>query len=537
MTNVQNPEILRFSHKVSAVEDAGVSALIAGVFRGVKKAEGSLKTIEKLTGAPIQRLIDSEQITGTFKEFTTIPLADGMPFTTVLVMGLGKEKSYNTDAVRSITAKAVRTLRKIGKTQVAIVPSDLPGSVAENVEAITEGTILGLYKFEKYAKEGSETPKKQFREILFVHKTAEEMAEAEMASSKGIIYANATNLARSLGNEPGNICTPQYLAEKAVELGEKHNFTVKIHKKDDLKDMGMGGILSVGAAGKNKPVLIEMHYNCGNENAPHIGLVGKGITFDAGGISIKPGGGMYQMKFDMCGSAAVLGAMDGIGGAKPQVNITALIPSAENLLDKSGYKPGDVIKIYDGTTVEIINTDAEGRLLLADALSYITKEKKVDMVVDLATLTGGVIRAIGHVGSGIMGNNQLLIDRMIEESTTFAEKMWHFPLWSEFSVHLKSNVAEMTNCHDAPVASTPTAGKFLQSFVNDTPWIHLDIAGTAYIDEDTTLYYHKPYLPKRGATGVSVRPLISLVTDLGERYGSKRSEMLDILQKGGTESW
>lgn len=537
MTNVQTPDILNFNHKVGSVEKAGVKALIVAVFKDLTKADGALAKIETITGAPIQELIDSGQIKGTFKEFTIIPLAKDAPFSTILIMGLGKRDSYNTDAVRSITAKAIRTLRKIGMMNAAIVPSDLPGDVAEIVQAVTEGTILGLYKFSKYVSKDKIKPQKQFEEVLFIHNSEDEMNAGKAASTLGEIYGNATNTARSLGNEPSNICTPQFLAEHAIELGEKFGFAVKIHDKAELKAMNMGGTLAVGAAGNNDPLLIEMTYNCGRDDAPHIGLIGKGITFDAGGISIKPAGGMHMMKFDMCGAAAVLGAMEVLGSTKPDLNITALIPAAENLLDKCAYKPGDIIKTFDGSTIEIINTDAEGRLLLADALGYASLEKKVDLMIDLATLTGGVIKAIGHVGSGIMGNNKLLIDRMIEESNRFSEKMWHFPLWAEFSVHLKSAVAEIANSHGSGVASTPTAGKFLQSFVNDTPWIHLDIAGTAYIDEDTTLYYHKPYLPKRGATGVAVRPLASMITELGKKYGKKRDEMKEILAKGGTESW
>ncbi len=533
---IPDPATLKFSHKLLTPEKANLPALVVGVFKGLKKPEGVLASIAKQTGAPVQELITSGEIRGVFKEFTTIPLGKGSPFRTMLVMGMGPKKSFNNDVLRSIMARAVRILRKIGRPRVAIVPSDFPGDVSHTVEALTEGTLLGLYKFAKYLDPDASPSRRPLNEVIFLHGDRKSLKAAKVASQKGEVMGWATNQARNLGNEPGNYCVPQTLAAEAKRLGKKHGLTVKVFEKKQLEKMGMGGILAVGSAGKNPPVLIAARYQGGRKGAPLIALVGKGITFDAGGVSIKSYKGMHTMKYDMCGAAAVLGALDAIAGLKLPVNILALIPSAENLLDSQGYKPGDLIQIYDGKRVEIIDTDAEGRLLLADALSYAVAQN-ASLLVDAATLTGGVIRAIGHVGSGIMGNNQWAIDLMIKAGKHYAEKMWQFPLWPEFNVHLKSTVATIANCHGSPVASTPTAAKFLQHFVNKTPWVHLDIAGTASTEEDSTLYYHKPYLPKRGATGVGVRTIAHFVELISEECGSDKKKLVQLLDDNMIEEW
>lgn len=517
---IPDPGSVHFRTYVGELEQIDCPCLMIGAFQGLERPEGALARVDDLTDYPIQNLIDSGEIRGSFKEFTMLHLGEGKAISHVLVMGLGKREEFTVDRVRSVVAKAVRTFRKIGRPQMAVLPCDFPADPADVSEAVVEGSLLGLYKFDKYYHE-HRPRRRAFDEVCLAFASDDEIVGVQEAINRGSSLGWATLMARNLANEPGNVRTPQAMAEQAEAIAKCHGLAFRVFDEKSLKQMRMGGILAVGAAAEHPPRLIELRYDGGGPQAPTLGVVGKGVTFDAGGLSIKGSTGMWRMKYDMSGGAAALGIIDAIAQMELPLNVLCLVPCAENVIGSKGYRPGDVIRMYNGRHVEILNTDAEGRLLLADALAYAC-DQGVDLVVDMATLTGGVVSALGHAGSGLMSNNDWAADQMMAAGGHCAEKLWRLPLWEEYGVHLKSIVAEMVNCHESPAASTATAGMFLQAFVGDTPWVHLDIAGTAWIGEDSTLYYHKPYLPKRGATGVPVRTVTQFARRIVEACkGSK----------------
>ncbi|HEU0264553.1 MAG TPA: leucyl aminopeptidase, partial [Geobacterales bacterium] len=304
-------------------------------------------------------------------------------------------------------------------------------------------------------------------------------------------------------NEPGNVATPSYLAEQARQLAATVGCRCTIIDKDELERLGAGGILAVGKGSHYPPCLVELTYQGGGEGARPLLLIGKGITFDSGGISLKPREGMERMKDDMAGAAAVLGVVRAVAELKLPINLVALLPLAENLPGGGAYKPGDILRTMAGTTVEVNNTDAEGRLVLADALHY-GRRFNPAAVIDIATLTGACLVALGTLATCIMGNNQGLVDRLLRSGETSGERLWQLPLWDEYGEAMKSDIADMKNA-GGPHAGTITAGWFLQQFVdNGVPWVHLDIAGTAWEEKG------RPYLPK-GASGVGVRLLVDFI--------------------------
>jgi leucyl aminopeptidase len=306
------------------------------------------------------------------------------------------------------------------------------------------------------------------------------------------------NLARDLVSHPGNVVTTGYLAETARKLADRHKLTCEILEMDELERLGMNALVAVGKGSIEPPRLIVLEYRGGGKERPVV-LVGKGITFDSGGISIKPGAGMEEMKTDMAGGAAVLGAMEAAAGLKLPINLVCIIPTAENMPDGKAYKPGDVVTSLSGTTIEITNTDAEGRLVLCDALHFAKKYKPTTMI-DLATLTGACVVALGHEASGLMGNDQRLINSLKQAGERCGERVWELPLWDGYGEAMKSDIADLKNAGSRDGGSI-TAGWFLKQFVGTTRWAHLDIAGTAWSDKA------RSYSPK-GATGVGVRLLI-----------------------------
>jgi len=486
-------------------------ALLLPLFQGAWGRSKIHGLVDKWSEIKPRDMVKSQEIRGDFKEFTILHLKKGLPFERVLLIGSGSQKEFSKDRVRSIAAKAARTLRKIRCTEMVIIPDCFPGlEPAQLAQAVVEGMILGLYRFSKY------TPDKVRAEVtpsvLFLTEDSAALPALKAGVRRGESVAHAANRVRDLANTPGNLMTPRILAETARGLSKHPSVKVTVHDEKVLKKKGMGGILSV-AQGSDEPArLVVLEYGKARKSVPHIAFVGKGVTFDTGGISIKPAAAMHHMKYDMSGAAAVIGIVDAIARLDLPVRITGVIPSAENMPSARAYKPGDVIKTYSGKYVEIMNTDAEGRMLLADALTLAT-ESKPDLIVDLATLTGGCVIALGHIASGVMGNCDWLCDRIQQAGNQCQEKMWQLPLYSEYMVQIRSTVADVINSGGRP-ASAITAGMFLKQFVGDIPWAHIDIAGTAWIEEDTTLYIHKPYLPKRGATGVGVRSMVTLVEDL-----------------------
>jgi len=377
-------------------------------------------------------------------------------------------------------------------------------STADSIECVVEGVLLGDYRFEKYKAVDDKKKKPHFTGIKEIAVCAAVYsAKLKSALSKAHHTASAASKARDMANEPGNGWTASSFAEYGRLLAKKHKMHCTVLGKNDMKRLQMGGLLAVNQGSAEAPKLVILEYKSAKKGAQTILLVGKGLTFDSGGISLKPAAGMQDMKYDMCGGAAVLSAMDAVGAEQPDVNVVAIVPATDNMNGSRALKPGDIIRHYSGLTSEIVNTDAEGRLILADALAYGIKKFTPDCVVDLATLTGAVILGLGHHRTGLLGNNQSVIKRILAAGERCGEPLWQLPLDEEYSKQIDSDVADIKNTGGRP-AGTITAAAYLQKFVGDTPWAHLDIAGTAW---DFT---KKSYIPK-GPSGTGTRTLVELI--------------------------
>lgn len=481
-------------------------ALIVNLFEGVKKPGGATGAVDQALGGLISQAIAQGEFRG--KSGTTLLLhtQGKVKAERVLVAGLGKQEQFGLESVRLVAGQALRVLRRHGCRRVGTI---LHGSgagglgVKEVAQAVTEGALLGLYTFDRYKKK--EEDHKPIQELALLLRDRVQVAEVRGGSGAGQIIARAVNLARDLVNEPSNSLTPQALAAQAQSVAKAGKLTCQILGKRQLERMGMGAFLGVAQGSGRPPVLIVLSYRGGRRKQPDLGLVGKGITFDSGGISIKPSEGMEQMKGDMAGGAAVIAAMGAIARIKPPINVTAIVPACENLPSGSALKPGDVVRTMDGKTIEVVNTDAEGRLVLADALCY-ARRLGCPRLVDAATLTGACVVALGSVRSGAFTNDQGWMDRVGAAAQAVGEKVWQMPMDGEYDEQISSDVADVKNIGGRK-AGAVTAAKFLARFVGEVPWVHLDIAGTTQADKE------KGYTPK-GATGVPVQTLVRVALDL-----------------------
>lgn len=432
----------------------------------------------------------------------------------LLLVGLGKTEKLTIEKLRCAAATAARSAQKVKAKALALMVPDatiieasetlrkeLGDSWQSLGSALSEGAVLSSYSFDKYFTK-REDKKSYLRSVLIA--TDNQSRTAEIA--RGVRYAKvvceATFLARDLANAPGNEIYPETLAERAEEAGIKTGFSVTIFDEDKIKDLKMGGLLGVSQGSSKPPRFIQMELNGEDEDLPTIVLVGKGVTFDSGGVSIKPSAGMSEMKMDMSGAAAVIGIMQAAARLKLPVHLVGLVPATENMLGGAALKPGDVITHYNGGTSEVDNTDAEGRLILADALGYASTFKP-DAVIDLATLTGACVVALGHCATGMMGNNQELMDELKASGERTYERVWQLPMFDEYEKLVKSDIADVKNA-GGRWGGAITAAMFLKKFIGDYKWVHLDIAGTAILEEAL------PYAPK-GGSGVGVRLLVDLL--------------------------
>ncbi len=422
----------------------------------------------------------------------------------VLLVGLGPKQDLDAEALRRAAGKAGKQLGALKVAEVVTpVPEFLGLVTAKPVgEIIAEGLSLGAYEFTEYKTGDSGDAPKSVKVRLV---DPEGTTDAKAVKNGGI-RAEATNFARTLGNTPPNVLSPKELAKRAEAMAKKQKLKFSVLEESDMKKLGMNMLLGVsqGAEEPAKLIIMEYHHEKAEET---VALVGKGITFDSGGISLKPGKGMDEMKFDMCGSAAVIGAMQAIAQVKPKVNVIGIVAASENMPDGKAQRPGDIVKAYNGKTVEILNTDAEGRLVLGDALAYVVDQYKPQAVVDLATLTGACIIALGHQACGAVTNNAALMDQVRAAASVSGERVWELPNYPEYAESLKGKHADLRNIGDGD-AGTIIGGAFLEHFVGDTPWVHLDIAGAAWSVK------HVDYHPSGSATGVGVR----LLTDLVSRW-------------------
>jgi leucyl aminopeptidase len=482
-------------------------AIMVYHYEGRKRPEGEAAAVDKALGGAITQLIKQGDIKGKLNEVTLIHSLGRLPAGRIAVVGLGKKKELDTNKIRGALAEACRYLRGKG---IASVASGVQGAGIDNikiddaVQAMTEGTVLGLYTFRRHMtkKENDSGEIKQFTII------GKEKRLLEKAIEKGQILAEAANWTRDMVNEPSNFMTPADMASAARQIARKYGLKVEVFEKEKIKEMRMGGLLGVSKGSQQTPRFIVLTYKGRESDDIDVALVGKGLTFDSGGISIKPSEHMEDMKGDMAGGAGVMGAIMAVARLKPKINVTALVPATENMPSGSAQKPGDVLTIMNGKTVEVVNTDAEGRLILADALSYANK-LGAKAIIDAATLTGACVVALGKICSGAFTNNQTLLDKVITASKEVGEPAWQLPMFDEYKEANKSNVADIKNTGNR-YGGAITAAKFLEEFVDKTPWVHLDIAGTADTDKE------KGYLVK-GATGVPVRTLVNVVLNMAKK--------------------
>lgn len=479
-----------------SILDVDSDVIIVNLFEGVKNPKGVTGVVDKAyNGIISDYVIKKENFEGKYGEVYKLPIVENGK--KIYIAGLGKQEEFTYTKIRNLTAKIVRNMSGNAKKVVSILHgAGVAGLCPERcAQMITEGAISGTYSFDKYKAVKKENV---IEEFIIAETDEEKFKAAEQGVKKGIVTAEAVNTARDLINESSQYLYPETLAEFAVK-----NSGVKttVYNKEEIKKMGMNAFLAVGQGSVHEPKLIHMEYKCENPKKK-IAIVGKGITFDAGGLDLKPAASMLTMRDDMSGAAAVICTMKAISILKPDVEVHAIVAACENMPSGSAYKPGDVITAKTGRTIEIDNTDAEGRVTLADALAY-AEETGVDEIIDIATLTGACMVALGTVASGIMGNNDEKVKEFIKVAEKAGERFWQMPMYEEYGDVLKSDIADTKNT-GGRMGGTSAAGIFLSKFIKNTPWIHLDIAGTAFLDKANAEGI-------KGATAIGVRSLIKYI--------------------------
>jgi leucyl aminopeptidase len=456
-------------------------AIIVNLFEGVTSPGGGTGAVDQAMGGAISQLIAAGDIRGKAGEVTLVHTLGKLPSPRVIVAGLGKQADFSVDKVRSMSGELARFLRRNRLKTAATIAhgAGIAGLPAEECgAAIAEGTLLGLYRFLRHKKADDES---DVESLTIVEHDNANLTAIQRGVDRGVILAEATNFCRDLANEPSNYLTPTEMADRAQAMADKTGLECEIHGPDWLREKGMGGVLGVAKGSEEEPRFIVLRYRGGGDSSP-IGLVGKGITFDTGGISINPAAGMEEMKGDMSGGASVIAAMGAIARLHPPINVIGVVPATENMPGGSAIKPGDVLRTMLGKTIEVINTDAEGRLILSDGLAY-AREQGATAIVDVATLTGAISIALGNVAMGAMTNDGSLYGRVKKAADAAGEKIWELPMWDEYKDQIKSEVADMKNTGGRGAGSI-TAAMLLREFVEDTPWVHLDIAGVDTYDRD-----------------------------------------------------
>ena len=484
------------------IDQKQTSLLVIGVFEGDQDFPHS-KDLDSLVSSSIRETLENKEFRGTFGSSIVVYTLGRGPMKKIMLLGLGKREKFTDESARICAGKAARKAQELGIKEFSML--QFPNLDEGLVEAMTEGIALALYSFDKY-KEAKE-PASKIEEVTILINS--DSPRFQSVVEKANIIVDAVNFARDIGNLPPNDCPPAHLASIAVSLAQDYGIKARIMDRYELENMGMGGIVAVGKGSNNPPKLIVLEYTGANDpqQKPYL-LVGKAVTFDTGGISIKPSEKMDEMKFDKCGGCTVLAIVRAIASMKLAVNVVGIVPSVENMPSATSYRPGDIIRMYNGKSVEVLNTDAEGRMILADAIAYGIVTYGPKAVIDLATLTGAAIIALGANVAPMIGNNKQLVDRLRKLSDKTREKMWELPLYDEYYEQIRSTYADIKNIGGRPGGAI-TAAAFLSNFVNDVPWVHIDIAGTAWTQEGT----HEKSYNHRGATGFGVRTLVKLLME------------------------
>jgi leucyl aminopeptidase len=465
---------MEFSIKALSPETAKVGCVVLGVHAGQELTPPAKRVDQAAKGALKKALGDLAGRTGSTLLLRSLP---GVAAERVLLVGLGERKEFSESAYRDAIRAASNALRELGAKEAALFVVDAKVGarpVSWNVRHAVLGLRETLYRFDRLKTQKKSPQPALARVVLPISPGAElEKALAEAEST-----ADGAALARDLGNLPPNICTPSYLADEAKKLAKQFKLGIEVLERKDMERLGMGAFLAVTRASHQPPKLIVLRYAGGAKGRKPLALVGKGITFDTGGISLKPAAEMDEMKYDMSGAASVLGALRALAGMRAPVNVLGIIPTCENMPGGAASKPGDVVTSMSGQTVEILNTDAEGRLILCDALTYAARYEP-EAVVDIATLTGACVIALGHVATGLFANDQKLADEIREAADEAWDRVWQMPLWEDYQEQLRSNFADFANIGGRPGGSI-TAACFLARFTRELRWAHLDIAGTAW---------------------------------------------------------
>lgn len=475
--------------------DIECDALAVVVYEDEKPGEGWLAELDKRTAGTLTSLNETGEFVGKAGESAYLLHPGELQARRLLLLGAGKESEFDANATRKLAGTAARTLRKKKARRIAFL---LKGkALSEQAQAAAEGALWALFDPDKYHT--SDKPETALESFTLLGADA---AAIKAGLERGSIIAEAANFGRDVINEPSNLMTPTAMAAKAEEVAKSCGLELDVLDEARMRELGMGSLLGVAQGSAEPPKLIVLRYTPKTESAETIAIVGKGVTFDTGGISIKPADGMEKMKYDMAGGATTLAAMRAIAQLKPNVNVLGIVPAVENMPGGRAQRPGDVVRAMTGKTIEVINTDAEGRLILADAVAY-ARKLGATKIVDLATLTGAVSIALGDVYVAILGNNQEWVDAIIAAGKATGEKYWQLPLDKEYREQIKSEIADIKNIGGRK-AGTITGAYFIREFVEETPWAHLDIAGTAWNESG------KPHLGV-GPTAIGVRTLVKLV--------------------------
>jgi leucyl aminopeptidase len=488
-------------------------AVIVNLFQGVTSPGGATGAVDKALDGAISALIAEGEIKGKPGEATLIHTLGRMPSPRVIVAGLGKQDAFDLNTIRNLMGTSLRRARQAGATSVATIVhgAGIAGlDPAACAQAIAEGAVMGEYRFRKYKYQDGNADDNagEIETLTIVEADNSKLDAVRQGAETGEVMARAANLTRDMANEPANELPPAALAERARELCGEAGVECEVLHEGQLKELGMGALLGVGVGSAQPPRMIIMRYRGDAKSDKALGLLGKGITFDSGGISIKPAQGMESMKGDMSGGAAIISTMWAIGKLKPKVNVTGIVPTAENMPSGSATKPGDILRAMNGKTIEVINTDAEGRLILADAICYARKEK-LSPIVDVATLTGAMMIALGPGATGFFATHDDVAEAVQAAGRRSGELMWRFPLIDEYREGLKSNIADIKNTGPRNGGAI-NAAKFLHFFVEDTPWAHIDMAGTDESDKDKGIWV-------KGSTGIPTRTLVNLVLGWAEK--------------------
>ncbi len=491
---------MKFVVEKGALAEVSSDIAVVGLFEDTKKLAGIAASVDKAVGGLISDFVlKKETFKGGFGDMYLLPTPKNKAFHRVLVVGFGKKDKFDLNKLRELSAKIAQKVKSIKNVKTATVTTEnFDFDASSSSQVIAEGSSIAFYAFDKYKSKKDETSLETFK---IVAGKDVDVKKAKEGSKKGTLYAAAVNQARDLANEPAMYATPKKLAEVAQGL---KGIEVEVFDEKQIKKLKMNAFLAVAQGSDQPPRFIHMKYVPKNPKK-RIAIIGKGLTFDSGGMDLKPPASMLNMKDDMSAAAGMIGIMKVIAELKPQVEIHALIASCENMVNGNSYKPGDVLIAKNGKTIEVDNTDAEGRITLADVLTY-AEDLKVDEIVDMATLTGACMVALGYAAAGLMGNNQKLMDKLQVASKAAGENLWQLPMYEEYKDSLKSDIADMKNT-GSRYGGASIAAIFLNNFIQkNTPWAHIDIAGPAFVEKANNL-------GAKNATGFGVRTILNYLLD------------------------